>query len=107
MFSNSFNRSSAVIRRPTFASTNEIDVIDPDYKFPQLIRGNIGYDRTLFFGLTGTAEVLFSQTIRDIRYENVNLVQTGTRPIAYSATATPAKTSAAMAQTVPAEGVHA
>lgn len=62
------------------ASQNEIDVIDPDYKFPQLIRGNVGYDRTLFFGLTGTAELLFSRTIRDIRYENVNLVQTGTRP---------------------------
>jgi hypothetical protein len=62
------------------ASTNEIDVIDPDYKFPQLIRGNVGYDRSLFFGLTGTAELLFSQTVRDIRYENVNLVQTGTRP---------------------------
>lgn len=62
------------------ASTNEIDIIDPDYKFPQLLRGNAGYDRTLFLGLTGTAELLFSKTVRDIRYANVNLVQTRTQP---------------------------
>jgi hypothetical protein len=63
------------------AATNEIDVIDPDYQYPSIVRSNLAYDRNLgFWGLIGTAEVLFSKTIKDVRYENLNLVQTGTRP---------------------------
>jgi hypothetical protein len=60
-------------------SRNEIDVIDPAYKYPQLLRGNLAYDRELFRGLVGTAELLFSATVRDIKYQNINLVQTSTR----------------------------
>ena len=32
------------------ASTNEIDVIDPDYDFPTIMRGNLAYDRSLPMG---------------------------------------------------------
>jgi carboxypeptidase family protein/TonB-dependent receptor-like protein len=63
------------------AATNEIDMIDPDYKFPSLVRMNLAYDRELgFFGLVGTAEFLYSTNVKDIRYENLNLVPAGTRP---------------------------
>ena len=63
------------------AATNEIDVIDPDYKYPSLIRTNFAYDRELGVGgLVGTAEFLYSKNVHDIRYENLNLVPTGTRP---------------------------
>lgn len=63
------------------AATNEIDVIDPDYKYPSLIRTNLAYDRELGVGgLVGTAEFLYSKNVHDIRYENLNLQQTGTRP---------------------------
>ncbi|MGE3274684.1 MAG: carboxypeptidase regulatory-like domain-containing protein [Vicinamibacterales bacterium] len=55
------------------ASTNEIDVVDPDYSFPQLIRGNLGYDRSLPFGIVGTVEFLFSKVVKDINYQNLNL----------------------------------
>jgi carboxypeptidase family protein len=59
---------------------NEIDVIDPDYEFPSLWRGNLGYDRQLgLWGLVGSAEFLISKTVKDVRYANINLVQTGTR----------------------------
>lgn len=59
---------------------NEIDVIDPEYEFPSLWRGNVGYDRNLGFGgLLGSAEFLFSKTVNDVKYQNVNLIQTGTR----------------------------
>jgi hypothetical protein len=61
-------------------SRNEIDLIDPDYTYPQLIRGNLAYDRELFAGWLATAELLFSRTVEDIRYQNLNLRQTGTRP---------------------------
>jgi hypothetical protein len=62
------------------AATNEIDLIDPDYKYPSLFRGNLAYDRELpWLGLVGTAELLWSKNVNDIRYENLNLVQVGTR----------------------------
>jgi hypothetical protein len=63
------------------AATNEIDLIDPDYKYPAIVRTNLAYDRELgFFGLIGTAEFLYTTNVHDVRYENLNLVQTGTRP---------------------------
>lgn len=62
------------------AASNEIDVIDPDYSYPKTIRGNLAYDRGLPWGLTGTVELLFSKSTDDIDYQNVNLLQTATRP---------------------------
>lgn len=63
------------------AFTNEIDVIDPGYKFPQVLRGNVGYDRDLgVWGLIGSVEFFYSKTLKDIAYANLNLVQSGTRP---------------------------
>ena len=63
------------------ASTNEINLVDPDYRFPQLLRGNLAYDRDLgFFGLVGSVELLFSKTVRDIDYRNLNLVASGAAP---------------------------
>jgi hypothetical protein len=59
------------------AATNEIDLIDPDYEYPQSLRGNIGYDREVL-GLTVGAEVLFNSVVKDIAYENLNIVPAGT-----------------------------
>jgi hypothetical protein len=63
------------------ASTNEIDVIDPDYQFPAMVRGNLAYDRALPFGLVGNVELLVTETVRDVNYSNLNLVQTSTRQV--------------------------
>jgi hypothetical protein len=61
--------------------SNEIDVIDPDYKFPQVLRTNLGYDRELgVWGLFAGVEVFYSRSLKDIAYANLNLAQTGTRP---------------------------
>jgi hypothetical protein len=63
------------------AQTNEINLIDPDYKYPSLFRGNLAYDRALgVLGLVGTAEFLYSKNVDDIKYQNLNMRQTGTRP---------------------------
>ena len=63
------------------ASTNEINLVDPEYRFPQLLRGNLAYDRDLgVFGLVGSVELLLSRTVRDIDYRNLNLVETGAAP---------------------------
>ncbi len=63
------------------AGNQTINVIDPDYHFPTVVRGNLATDHELgFWGLTGTAEVLFSTNIEEIKYKNLNYVQTGTLP---------------------------
>jgi len=59
-----------------------VNMIDPNYKYPQILRGNVAYDRSLgFAGLTGGAEFLWSKTLDDVLYKNLNWVPTGaTRP---------------------------
>ena len=75
------NQAKVVVGAGAGAFTNEIDAIDPDYKFPELLRGNIGFDRDLgVWGLLGTVEFYYSKTLKDIAYKNLNLSQTGTRP---------------------------
>jgi hypothetical protein len=56
-----------------------INMIDPNYKYPQILRGNLAYDRALgVLGLVGTAEFVWSKTQRDILYKNLNYVPIGT-----------------------------
>jgi hypothetical protein len=62
-------------------STVDISLSDPDFKFPRVLRGTLGYDRELFFGIRGTAEVLWSQTQEDVFYQNVNKQATGVSPL--------------------------
>jgi hypothetical protein len=64
------------------AATNEIDVIDPDFKYPSILRGNLAYDRKLpWLGLYATGEVLFTSVVNDIRFEHLNLRQIATSSI--------------------------
>src|SRR5262249_51436409 len=58
-----------------------VDMVDPDFKFPRVMRGTLGYDRDLIWGIRGTVELLYSKTQEDIYYRNVNRVQNGTSPL--------------------------
>ena len=59
-------------------ASNEYALIDPDFKFPSLLRYNIAFDHDLnFAGLIGSAEFLYADTLQEILYENVNLRPTG------------------------------
>jgi hypothetical protein len=57
---------------------NEIDLIDPNFKYPSILRGNVGWDRELVWGFLGTAEFLWSSTINDIKYQNLNFAPSPT-----------------------------
>ena len=60
------------------AATNEIDLVDPNFELPQVLRVSLGYDRELgFWDLIGTAEVMYNDVQKDIVYENLNVVPTG------------------------------
>jgi hypothetical protein len=55
--------------------TNEIDVIDPDFRYPQVLRSNLGYDRRLgLWGMVATVEGLYGKTLQDIDYKNLNFI---------------------------------
>ncbi|MCY7293478.1 MAG: hypothetical protein LH615_14975, partial [Ferruginibacter sp.] len=42
-------------------TTYELNVTDPNFKFPQVWRSNLAFDKKLFGGLVGTAEFLYSK----------------------------------------------
>lgn len=64
------------------AFTNEVDFVDPDYQYPQVARATLGYDRELgFLGLVATVEGVYSKSLKDIAYQNLNFVKgPNTRP---------------------------
>jgi hypothetical protein len=56
---------------------SEVDIIDKDFTYPQVLRSNIAIDQELPWGIIGTMEFLYSRNINDILYQNLNLRQTG------------------------------
>ncbi|MGE3177704.1 MAG: TonB-dependent receptor plug domain-containing protein, partial [Vicinamibacterales bacterium] len=60
------------------SASNEYALVDPDFKFPSVLRYNVAYDRDLgVLGLVGSVEVLYADTLQEILYKNVNLRPTG------------------------------
>ena len=57
---------------------SEINLIDKDLKFPQVLRTNLAIERKLPFGLNGTFEVLYTKTLNDYKYQQINAVKDGT-----------------------------
>jgi hypothetical protein len=56
------------------ASSFQLALVDPDFKFPQVWRSNFAVDQRLpWLGLTGTAEFLYSKDVNGIAYINANL----------------------------------
>jgi hypothetical protein len=76
------NQPKTVIGASAGSFTNEVDFVDPDYHYPSNLRGTIGYDRELgVMGLVATVEGMYSKTMRDIDYQNLNFAPgPSTRP---------------------------
>jgi hypothetical protein len=55
------------------ASSYELAVTDPDFKFPQVWRSNLAVDKKLPWGLVGTLEGIYSRDINGIFYIDANL----------------------------------
>jgi len=62
-------------------SAVDIAMSDPDFQFPRVLRATLGYDRELFWGIRGSAELLLSQTQQDVFYYNVSKQEAGTSPL--------------------------
>lgn len=48
-------------------------VLDRNFKFPQVFRTNIGFDKSLGWGLTATFDAMYTKDINAVRMINVNL----------------------------------
>jgi len=61
------------------AFTNEIDLVNPDFEFPQVFRISLGYYRQFDFlgGVVGSVEAILSETEQDIVYRDLNTQPTG------------------------------
>lgn len=54
------------------AGRGAINVIDKNFKFPQVFRSNLAIDKTLPLGLILTVEGIFSKTLNNINFVNIN-----------------------------------
>ncbi len=55
------------------ASSYELALTNPDFKFPQVWRSNLAVDHKLPWDLVGTAEFLYGRDVNGIYYINANL----------------------------------
>ena len=56
------------------APTSEVDLINPNFKMPQIWRFNLGLDQKLpWWGLVTTLDIVASKNINEIRYQDINL----------------------------------
>jgi hypothetical protein len=60
------------------ASSYELALTDPNFKFPQLWRSNIAVDQKLPYDLVGTAEFLYGMDVNGVYYINADLPKADT-----------------------------
>ena len=56
-----------------------VDTIDPNFKFPQVLRTTLAYDRELPWGIRASVEGMYTKTLQDVFYLNKNKVDSGTK----------------------------
>ncbi len=60
------------------ASSFELALTNPDFKFPQLWRTNFAVDRRLPLGFTNTTEFIYNKDVNGVYYINANLAPANT-----------------------------
>ncbi|MDR1645586.1 MAG: TonB-dependent receptor [Tannerellaceae bacterium] len=63
--------------QPSARMTSEIDVVARDFKFPQVLRGNLAFDHTFPNGLKASVEGLYSKTLNNVLYQNLVVEESG------------------------------
>jgi hypothetical protein len=54
-------------------TTSEVNLTDPDFSMPQLARMNLALDYQLPLGFVATVEGIYSKTLNDILYQDINI----------------------------------
>jgi outer membrane receptor protein involved in Fe transport len=82
--------AGAYIPTSVTAAPPVINVIDKNFKFPQVFRANLAVDRKLgIWGLVGTLEAIYTKTLNNANYENLNLSANGESTVALGPTSRP------------------
>lgn len=79
----------AFIPPSTAPSPTTINVIDKNFKFPQVFRTNLGVDRKLGGGFVGTLEVVYTKTLNNALFENLNISPNGDTVVSVGPTTRP------------------
>ncbi|MGE5398893.1 MAG: TonB-dependent receptor [Ignavibacteriales bacterium] len=66
------------VKNLTAIKQTEVDVTDENFKMPQVLRFNAAVDHQLPYGLTGTLEAIYSKSVNDLTYADVNVKPLGT-----------------------------
>ena len=75
---------------PGSGSPTNINVVDKNFKFPQVFRANVALDQKLpWWGLIGTVELLYTKTVNNANYQNLNLSANGEGTVALGSTTRP------------------
>jgi hypothetical protein len=53
--------------------TTEINIIADDFKYPQTFRTNVAVDQQLPYAFTATLEGIYSKTVNDVTFRNINV----------------------------------
>jgi outer membrane receptor protein involved in Fe transport len=59
-------------------NTTEVNLIDPDFKMPQIWRSSLAFDFKLPMGLRASVEGLYTKVLQDVKFENINLTDNAT-----------------------------
>lgn len=51
----------------------QVDLFSSDFKYPQMFRANVAVDQQLPYGVIGTVEALYSKTLNNMLYYNLNV----------------------------------
>ncbi len=51
----------------------QVDLFSKDFKFPQIFRTSLGLDQKLPWGMIGTLEGIFTKTMNNVLYYNINI----------------------------------
>ncbi|MBI2416337.1 MAG: TonB-dependent receptor [Ignavibacteriales bacterium] len=72
---NSQPKAGAIVNGDTVAAggSTEINITDPDFKMPQVLRFNLGVDQKLPMNLTGTFDYMYSKSLNDVLYKDLNI----------------------------------
>src|SRR5690606_34581711 len=53
--------------------SGEMNIIAANFRYPQVLRTNLGFDQKLPLGLTLTVEGIYTKMLNNVYYQNVNL----------------------------------
>ena len=79
----------AFIPASSATTATAINVIDKDFKFPQVFRANLAVDKKLGWGMVATFEGLFTKNVNNAFYSNLNLSENGEGTVTIGSTTRP------------------